>query len=269
MLARVAAALAVVAVALTGCGGGGSDRRDAVDAYVREANTVQNGLRRPLIDVAHATREFGTSASDLEKERPRLVTATRTLATLQRRLERLDPPPDARRLHRLLLRLVSTERALTEELRRVVVVLPELDVASRPVAAAGKRLQTELGAAKTGPAQAAALERYRAALAVPLGKVRAVEAPPLLEPLRATQIATLVRLRRTAAELAVALRTRRGGDVTRLVADFQAAARTPETLAAQRARIAAIEAYNKRVEGVAKLAAAVQRERDRLDRDLD
>jgi hypothetical protein len=87
--------------------------------------------------------------------------------------------------------------------------------------------------------------------------------------LRATQIATLVRLRRTAAQLAVALRQRRGADVSRLVTEFQAAARTPETLAAQRARIAAIKAHNARVAAVAKLAAAVQRERDRLDRELD
>jgi hypothetical protein len=266
--ARARACLVVVAVALAGCGGG-SDRRDAVDRYVREANTVQNGLRRPLIDVAHATREFGTRASDLEKERPRLVKATRTFAVLQRRLERLEPPPDARRLHRLLLRLVSTERSLTDELRRVVVVVPELDAASRPVASAGKRLQAELDGAKTGPTQAAALDRYGAALAAPLRTLRAVDPPPLLEPLRASQIETLVRLRRNGAQLASALRQRREADVAPLVARFQAAARTPETLAAQRARIAAIKAYNARVKAVATLAAAVQRERDRLDRELD
>jgi hypothetical protein len=57
--------------------------------------------------------------------------------------------------------------------------------------------------------------------------------------------------------------------VSPLVARFQAAARTPETLAAQRARIAAIKAYNARVAAVATLAAAVQHERDRLDRELD
>ena len=269
MPARAEAILVVVAaVAVAGCGGG-SDRRDAVDRYVREANTVQNGLRRPLIDVAHATRGFGTRAPDLEKERPRLVKATRTFAMLQRRLERLDPPPDARRLHRLLLRLVSTERRLTDELRRVVVVLPELDAASRPVATAGKRLQAELDAAKTGPAQAVALDRYRAALAVPLRTLRAVDPPPLLEPLRASQIETLVRLRGSGGQLASALRRRREADVSPLVARFQAAARTPETLAAQRARIGAIKAYNARVEAVGTLAAAVQRERDRLDRELE
>jgi hypothetical protein len=268
VLARLAAVFVLVAIAATGCDGG-NDRRDAVDRYVREANTVQNELRRPLTDVTRATREFGTGASDLEKERPRLAKATRTLATLQRRLERLDPPPDARRLHRLLIRLVSAQRDLTDELRTVVVVLPELDAASRPVSTAGKRLQAELSAAKTGPAQAAALERYRAALVAPLAMARKVEPPPLLAPLRATQITTLVRLRRTAAQLAAALRQRRGAEVSRLVAQFQEAARTPATVSAQRSRIAAIEAYNARVEGVAKLAAAVQRERDRLDRVVD
>jgi len=99
-------------------------------------------------------------------------------------------------------------------------------------------------------------------------KLRAIDAPPLLEPVRTAQLTTLTRLRSRGADLAAALRKRRAREVARLVQAFQAAARTGDTVAAQRARIAAVRAYNARVAHVSRLAALVQRERDRLDRNL-
>ena len=269
MLARAVAFVAIVASVAAACGGDGNERRNAVDEYVRAANTIQNRLRTQLTAASQATRAFGTKKSDIERARPRLARATLTLTKLERRLSRLDPPPEARRLHRLLLRLVALERGLMDELRRVTVVLPQLDEAARPVAAAGARLQTDLRAARSGGAQAVALDRYRARLAAPLAAVRALDPPPLLQPLQTTQLATLTRLRASAADLAAALRKRREAEVTRLVQRFQAAARTADTTAAQQGRIGAIKAYNERVRRVSTLAARVQRERDRLDRDLD
>ena len=269
MLVRVVAILAIVAAVAAACGGDGNERRDAVDEYVRAANTIQNRMRTQLTAASQATRAFGTKKSDIQRARPRLARATRTLAKLERRLARLDPPPEARRLHGLLLELVALEGGLMDELRRVTVSLPQLDEAARPVAAAGIRLQTQLRAAKSGGAQAGALDLYRSSLAAPLAAVRAIDPPPLLQPLRTTQLATLTRLRATAADLAAALRKRREAQVTRLVQRFQAAARMADTTAAQRGRIAAIKSYNARVRRVSTLAAKVQRERDRLDRDLD
>jgi len=263
-----AAVVTVAAIAVSGCGGDDHSRRDAVDQYIREINTIEARLRSPLADVTSATRSFSTRPAELARERLRLARAERTIVRLERRIDNLDPPKDARTLHRRLVAVLAAERALTHELQRVAVVQPQLEDASRPVGPAGKRLQAELVASKSGREQAAAVDRYGAALAGPIEKLRAIHAPPLLEPVRAAQLATLTRLRSTGRGLAAALRRRQAREVARLVARFQAAARTGDTLAAQRARIAAVRQYNARVARASRLAALVQRERDRLDRSL-
>ena len=270
MLRRLALAILVTVAVLTaaGCGGDDQSRRDAVDQYIRDINTIEARLRSPLVEVATATRSFSTRPAELRRARPRLARAEQTIVRLERRIDKLDPPPDARKLHQRLVSLLAAERNLTHELRRIAIVQPQLDEATRGVAPAGKRLQAELVAAKNGREQAAALDRYRARLAQPIERLRAIDAPPLLEPVRTAQLTTLTRLRSRGADLAAALRKRRAREVARLVQAFQAAARTGDTVAAQRARIAAVRAYNARVAHVSRLAALVQRERDRLDRNL-
>ncbi len=260
-------ALIVVVAAVAGCGGG-HQQRDAVDQYVREVNTIQAQMRGPLAEVAQSTRTFKATPAELSRSRPRLVRAERTLTRLERRLKRLDPPADAERLHARLLRLVSAEVALTHELRRIAEVFPRLDAQSTAVSAAGKRLRTDLDAATTGVAQAAALERYGRTLGPPLVALRALQPPPLLARVRGTQVTALTRLRSSAAGLARALRQRREAEVRTLVRRFALAARTGDTVAAQRAQIAAIKAYNARARRISQLAAEVQRERDRLERVL-
>jgi hypothetical protein len=268
-LTLLSAVLVVIAaLAASGCGGDDHSRRDAVDQYIREINTIQARLRSPLAAVAIATRSFSTRPAELRSERVRLARAEQTIVRLQRRIDKLEAPQDARTLHRRLVTLLRAERGLTHELLRVAVVQPELDDATRAVGPAGKAFQAELAAAKTGREQAAALDRYGAKLARPIEKLRAVHPPPLLEPVRDAQLATLTRLRSTGRSLAAALRKRQARQAGQLVQRFQAAARTGDTVAAQRARIAAVKAYNVRVARVSRLAALVQRERDRLDRKL-
>jgi len=260
--------LTVAVLAATGCGGNDHARRDAVGQYIRDINTIEVRLRTPLNEVANATRSFTTRPDQLRHARTRLARAEQTIVSLERKVVRLDAPPDARTLHRRLVSLLAAERSVTHELRQVAVVQPQLDDATRAIGPAGKKLQAELAAAQSGRGQAAALERYRAQLVQPIARLRAIDAPPLLEPIRAAQLTTLTRLRSTAAGLAQALRRRRAREVARLVQRFEAAARAGDTVAAQRARIGAIRAYNARVARVSRLAALVQRERDRLDRRL-
>ena len=257
----------VLAVLVAGCGND-HPRRDAVDTYIRQVNSIEADLSGPLAEVSQSTRTFKATPAQLRKSRPQLVRSERTLRRLERRLKALEVPTDARRVHGRLLRLVDAEIALTTELRRVADVYPQLNRDSVAASAAGKKLRQDLGVATTGAEQASALEAYAKRLAPPLAALRALRPPPLLAQIRDTQVTTLTRLRSTATDLAKALRERRAGDVRTNVRRFALAARTGDTVAAQRAQIRTIEAYNARARGISSLAAAVQRERDRLERSL-
>jgi hypothetical protein len=263
---RVAAAAAVVVVlVVAGCGGGGSHGK-AIAKYIDEVNAIELQLRKPLDRIAKTNLRFSTK--HIHRTQVQTARARRTLETLDRRLHALDAPRDARTLRARLLELVDAEVALAREVERLALFLPEFDAAVRPVAPAQRRLNAALRAAKTPAAQARALERYRRDLAAPLAKLRALDAPAVTAPTRDTEVATLTRVRATAAALAAALRANRLQQLPTLERRFAVASRSGETITPQRARIDAIRGYDRRVRSLVRLAARVQRERDRLQRSL-
>jgi hypothetical protein len=74
------------------------------------------------------------------------------------------------------------------------------------------------------------------------------------------------RMAASARALGDAIRRRK--DISRPLRQLQVAAASASTTAAQRARIAAVVAYNRRVKRVTQLLAEAQRERTRLQRTL-
>lgn len=254
----------VLAAALLAAGCGGSSRREDVASYVESVNAIALSLRQPLTELAQANREFSIATPALIHVRPRLVKSEEAIRKLDGRLKELHPPPDARRLHTLLLRLVASEAALTHELWQTSVYLPKLQVVVKQLTPASRRLRKELADAKNGDAQAQALDAYGAELEELSTAIRALEPPPLLAAVHGAQLRTLARVEKAAGGLATALRRKDAGAIARYSHEFQQASLSGDSISAQRARIAGVEGYNARVKALRKLAAQVQRERDRL-----
>jgi len=264
-------AVAVLAAVLAGAGAGcGGDEREDVEAYIARLNMAQQQELVPLTQAAAAYREFSTERAALERLRPRLAEAERVFVRLARRIDALDPPPAARRLHERVGRLSAAQIALSAELHDAATYLLAFDDALAGLGPAQRRFGRELAAAETAEAQAAALDRLAAAVAAAAADVRALDAPPVLQGVDRTQLETLDRIARTARELARGIR--RGGDgrdLPPLVQRFANAPLAGSSTAAQRLRIAAVRAYNRRVAEVQELAAEVERERLRLQDTLD
>lgn len=264
MTARVAAA-AIVILILGGCGQDHAKRRTLAE-YVATVNRVELQLRKPLVELQNTNAKFSTKTP--AKTHARAVRARQTITRLQHVLEQVRPPKEGERLHARLLALVGAELDLAREVETLSAFLPQIGRAVAPLASAQQRLNVALRSSHTRVAQARALETYARALDGPVRALRGLSPPPISQPVRDGQLATLTRVRAIAIALAGALRSHADARLPELERRFSAAARSNETVAAQRARIAAIVAYNKRVRHLGDLATSVQRERTRLDRTL-
>jgi outer membrane murein-binding lipoprotein Lpp len=258
------AALLVVCLVLAGCGGSG--RKEAISAYIDQVNAVQTRMAKPLQDVSRANRDFAAGKKDPAVVRDHLTRSEQTMKTLRRRLERVRPPADAKKLHALLLELIGREVALTHEVAQMAVFIPAFSLALEPAAPAGKRLKSELNVKGKVAEKAAALEAYRDALGGVLARLRPLHPPPSSEPVFASQVQTLTEVRSAVADLALALREKRNADIGPLLHRFDVAAVGNQTVAAQKAQIAAVRAYNARLHGLDTLTLAIAKERSRLQK---
>jgi hypothetical protein len=294
----VAAAGAVAAAVVVTTGGhasAGSRERKAVVAYVDQVNALKNRMHVPLARVMLAYASFGKSGAARQPSAGRLRVASATLNRLDRRLTALDCPPEAATLRKRLLVLVHREAAITREVQLLAEFTPRyvstlrgvhtasltLDSALKSIviprarslrgtkqAVAREQQAFDVLARRAAVAQADAIDAYDRAVGRVLRRLAPLQPPPALQPAYRAQIAALHAVTAAGADLAGRLRALHRSDITAFSRRFSLASRAADTLAAQRAQIAAIRSYNKRVRQVGAAAGAVQTELARLRRDL-
>jgi hypothetical protein len=264
---RLVPAAIVVALLVSACGGGHGKRRDAVSTYYKQVDAVQIALRNPLLAVEKAYRDFGRKKGPtLTQIEPRLVRAEATMRKVGKRLEALHPPPDAQKLHAMIVRLVNDESEIAHEVVLLAQFSPRFSAALGPLRPASVKLRAAFKNAKKATAQAAALDEYSVTIAGVLDKLRVLRSPPAFAPTLESQRRTLARVRTTAIQLADGLRSHRRAVLPTLIQRFTNAGLSSQGLAAQKARIAAIKAYNTRVSDLSVLGHQIDLERVRLQK---
>jgi hypothetical protein len=264
MRIRLIAAAAALVLAAAGCGGGGPSSRDLVASYIDRVNAVQVKLVQPTKAVSDAGRELAKPKADRAAAERKLRRAALRIDALRKQLAAIAVPAEARKLRSMLIDRMQRQAALAREAAALVAFVPAFQAALQPLAAAGSELKAALTRGTASDVEAAALDTYAATLDTALGQLRHVEPPPVSAAEYATQVQTLERVRAAATALARALREQRADDLPRLLRSFQQAALGNQSLAAQRARIAAVRAYNERVRSLDQLAARIDKERLRL-----
>lgn len=265
---RVTVVLLAAGLLAAGCGGN-SGQRKAIAGYITAADAIQVKLAKPLLAVTKADGAFAKGKAQPGDVQRRLSAAGVQMRGLRGQLAALTPPPPpARKLHTLLLRLVDREVSLTDEVGQMAGFFPRFAAALAPVAPASKTLQHVLAGKGTTAAKAAALERYSATLAGVLVQLRPLKPPPVSAPVYRTQLTTIANVRASADALALAVRQTRSNDVRRLLHEFDLASVGNQSVAAQTAQIEAVRAYNARVRSVATLTAQIAKERTRLQKSL-
>jgi len=293
-VAAAAAVTAAVLVTTIGRHSDGSPQRHAVAQYIDRVNAIQNQMHVPLTRVLLAYRDF-TSQGSSSASATRLAAAAATLATLDRRLAALPAPPEARKLRRLLLALVAQQGKITNEVHLLATFAPRFSALLREAHAASGELGSKLKAivipkAETlhgtkqavvkaqqayqtraraaAAAQADAVGAYDRSIAIDIRRMRLLHPPAALAAAYSIEIAGLTRTVEAGARLSAELRKANRADVAQLGRDFTLASRASSTIAAQKAEISDIRAYNTRATALRSAAGDVQSELARLQRTL-
>lgn len=253
-------------VAVAGCGGGGgSDRRDEVDKFVKSANEVQQRSSQAFDRANRAYVSFSKGELPANKAKVELAGAERAMRRTRDDIAALSAPADARRLKELLVSMYDADASLARESTLLATFVPASAEALKPLAPTGRRLSRDLRAAKTAPAQMAALEHYSDSVGRVIADLQPLHPPPLLLERHHDEIVHLTKVRSLASRMTAALRRHDSSTVARLLLRFRKL--NTQGSSGQLSKDA-IKAYNRRYLAVRQAQQAVERERSRLDKVL-
>lgn len=240
-----------------------AERRAAITQYIAGVNMTQQELVVELVAVNDSYRDLRLTPAALPKQIERLERAEATLASLRAEVDRLEPPPEARTLHRELVALLDLQVAFAAEVAGMATYLLAEVAEQRKVAAATRSLSKALTDAGTAEGQKAAFGRYARALEGAVATLEEASAPAVLEPSRTGELARLERLVSLSRKLGASLS---GGEARKVDDLFRRFAQTTADTGTTKAERQAVVAFNRRLRAIADQRAKVTQERARLDR---
>lgn len=238
-------------------------RRTAVAQYIARVGRLQVAMNRRVRVVDTSYKRFAKQPRTLAKRVGEYERAERTLGDLRDRLARVTPPPDARKLHRLLVQLADANVEVASMVTGLAAYLPALAKAEAPLRDAVTSLRADVGGAKTATVQAAAFATYAAVTRTIAGRVAALAPPAPFVGARDAEAGQLRRLAGLAADIGDALRAKQLARAQTLVGELGKAQNETSVVRAQRA---AALAYNANLRAITGLAKAIEKERRRLER---
>ena len=266
-MARAATVLLVVwALLLAGCGE--KSPRERVERYIEDVTAVQVRTNASLVNANKTYAAFSRGKMRSADGRKRLVAAEKSIRGARAELAELRPPAEARALHARLLRYYDDSADLAYETSLLGRYEPAAQSALRALPRLNGRLQSALATGTGTGDQVAALSAYARGLDRVLGRLRAVQPPPILLAAHNDQVARLARTSHLADQLLRALREQDARAIAKLLLRFRRAGGSASN-EVTRLSSQAVRAYPKRVRGLTVDAAAVERERRRLEQTLN
>ena len=263
--------------------------------YIRTVDLIQSQMGSQLIRVRRGYIDLTAHSGRRKQAAADLAAAAATLTKLERRLSATPAPQEARKLRSLLIKLVAQEAALTREVHQLAVFNPRFSVyltrlraisarfdnamraipkpklktvrgTRAKVLAAERNFRVQENAAAA--AQASAIDTYVGAITDLRRGLSTLNPPPVAAPAFAAEARSLHDVTVTGAQLSAALRAPKHVHIAARVRAFTLAGREAASVAAQRAQIASIKAYDGRSRAIGTTQAAVQNELRRLGRTL-
>jgi hypothetical protein len=238
-------------------------RRAEVAQYIARVGRIQIAMNKRVRAVDTSYKRFAKQPGTLGKRVAEYRRAEKTLGDLRDSLARVVPPPDARKLHRLLVRLANQNVHVAALVTGLSAYLPALSSAQAPLREAVLRLRAAVSAAKTATVQAAAFAEYSATARRIAGQVAVLPAPKPFLPARDAEAKQLRRLAALAADIGSALRAKQLKQAQTLVGELATAQTQTSVVRAQRA---AALAYNADLQAITTTAKAIEKERRRLEK---
>jgi hypothetical protein len=241
-----------------------NSKREDVESYLKQANAIEV-RSAPAFKRANAVYA-AYSAGRLTPGRAarELAGAEASIRSARGQVARLDPPADARELHRRLLHLYDLDIGLAGETTALARYTPAAAKALRPLAAANKRLTGALRASAGKAEQQRALRSYAGVVETTAGDLRRLHPPPVLASSNRAEIAQLSAARSLALKLEQAIGAGDAQRVATLLLRFRRLGGTSSSgLAA-----GALRAYDRRYRAIGAAQTAVRQEELRLQKKL-
>ena len=144
-LAAVAVAISLVVAVVVGfrphAKNPNAERRLAVAEYIVHVGRIQVAMAKQIRGVDRSYRLFAKKPASLAARVAEYRRAQRTLTTLRNRLARAQAPVEAKRLHRLLVRLADQNIAMAGAVTGLAGYLPALARAQAPLRDAVAKLR--------------------------------------------------------------------------------------------------------------------------------
>jgi hypothetical protein len=282
MRARMTLASLALGLLLAACGQSASQRAD-IASYLKRVNKMEAALAAPLTAVMKAGQQFqqtehaGGSLTNLvyESQEQQLTSAWSQIRIIRGRLAAIRAPAPAAHLRALLLQIIDGQARQTREVAELVAFLPRYNAALAALGPVSGRLRSALSqpaaygtaaVAALDAAKATALRQFKAQVDGILQRLAGLRPPAVSKPDYDSQIASLRGMSASAGRLASALGGGGAANVQQLLTQFDRAATSGQSIAAQKARIAAARTYDGESAKLASLARAAELERLRLAR---
>jgi hypothetical protein len=262
---RTAGAVLVVAAAVTvaGCGGASHARRDAVNQYFDRVQVAQAPLRVEAAPIEQAFGRFSTVRNS-KMELRALVHAQAVLERVHAKVQRIQPPADARHVHADIVHLYGLQAGVAGELIAMAHFVPRYDSALAPLKPAHVQLASDLKATKGWKKIAHAFERYRLSIAAVLAEIDHLSAPPTMRPAFNAEREVLGRSVGLCASIETALAKHSAKKTSAGIRALTGLGTEKAVVRAQRNQIAAAKAYNTRLARISSLTAKIADERNKL-----
>jgi hypothetical protein len=261
LVASAALVALIVALVLTR----GESRRDAVAAYIDDVNHAQLDLQPQLRRIDTTYRRFSLDSKKLEAQQNDLAKAEAVIRRVRTRVAALDPPDVARRLHAQILEALALEASFAHDIAEMALALPRYARENTRLTPALIRARNDLKDARTPAQQDRALAGYAAVLRTTARGLEQIDAPAILKSTIDARAARLQTTARVMDRLRRAVKQGNRAEATQLNRYLARTSREPEVTQAQHD---AVVAYNRRLRAISLARAAVERERQRLDRTL-
>jgi hypothetical protein len=269
---------------VAGCGSSHSERPE-VAGYIGQLNRIESAATAPLQAVTQAGNRFSTEeasgpaangAPDTDAQK-QVVAALHKLRALRARAAALRTPAAAIKLRSLVLRLFDAQTSLTREVAQLIIFLPSFGAALKPLGPASTKLAAVLSqtsaygsaaVAAVYAAKAAALRQFQGTVNRVYGRVKSLNPPAVSQPEWFNQLNALGGMSQAAAKLAAELDSGQLSDVQATLTQFDTAASSNRSVAAQKAQIAAVKAYDAAIARLNTLSSQIDAENTRLANQL-
>ncbi len=260
-------ALLVLVVCAAGCGGQEKSPRKDVASYIEQANGVQKRAAPAVRRAAAVYTEQAKGRLAPARQLRDLRTAQSALEGTREELRTLRPPPEARRLHDLLLRVLDLDVGLTRQTARLASYAQEAPRVLKPLGPAGRRLNRRLKRPQAPKEQAAAIGSYVSSLDRMIRGLDRLEVPSVLRPTHEDQVRRLERTRTLARQLRRAAAAADAGRLARLLLRF---AKAGGTSALEERKLAkrGLKSYAAQIRRLESAQERLVREQIRLNREI-